>query len=110
MPHFFITRRRRLGVRQLAAAFDCQFIANLAEMSASQWRKQSLRLQICPKYPPNKPRRQQAAALHGAPRAHLLKNYAALGVSPAKLFESMQLSFLIHAGETPAIPAASRMC
>jgi hypothetical protein len=38
-------------VRQLAAAFDCQFIANLAEMSASQWRKQSLRLPICPKYP-----------------------------------------------------------
>jgi hypothetical protein len=28
-------------VRQLAAAFDCQFIANLAEMSSSQRRKQA---------------------------------------------------------------------
>jgi hypothetical protein len=36
------------------------------------------------------------------------KNYAALGVSPAKLIESMQLSFFIHVGETPALPAANR--
>jgi hypothetical protein len=28
-------------VRQLAAAFDCQFIANLAEMSSFQRRKQA---------------------------------------------------------------------
>jgi hypothetical protein len=28
-------------VRQLAAAFDCQFISNLAEMSSFQRRKQA---------------------------------------------------------------------
>jgi hypothetical protein len=29
------------------------------------------------------------------------------GVSPAKPLESMQLSFFIHAGETPALPVAA---
>jgi hypothetical protein len=28
------------------------------------------------------------------------------GISPAKFYESMQLSFFILAGETPALPAA----
>jgi hypothetical protein len=30
------------------------------------------------------------------------------GVLPAKLLESMPLSFFIHAGETPALPVANR--
>jgi hypothetical protein len=29
------------------------------------------------------------------------------GVSPAKLLESMQLSFFNHAGETPALPVTA---
>jgi hypothetical protein len=82
-------------VRQLAAAFDCQFIANLDEMSASQWRKQSFLLRIYPKYPANNPRRQQAAALHGALRAHLKKKRgigrlaAAPSGQPVKSVESV---------------------
>jgi hypothetical protein len=101
MPHFLITRRRRHGVRQLAAAFDCQFIANLAEMSSSQRRKLS---------PSNiseiSGKQSKAAASCRTPwrpsGAFYKKTYAALGVPPAKLLESMPLSIFIHAGETNA--------
>jgi hypothetical protein len=64
-------------VRQLAAAFE--YTRNIRQTS-----------QGGSKLPHSK-----------APFGRIFKNYGALGISPAKLLASMQLSFFIHAGEMP---------
>jgi hypothetical protein len=70
-------------VRQLAAAFHCQFIANLLEMSSFQRRKQAFSLEYT--------RKIRQTIQGGSKLPHSMapcgriskKDYAALGVSPA---------------------------